>query len=373
MMKGRIPQLDGLRGVAIAAVVVAHYFGEVPHGVRALTAGWLGVVLFFVLSGFLIGGILMDNRNSTQFFSTFYIRRAFRIVPIYFIVLAIVLTASAALRGAHAAWVPASMSPALYFTYTQNIAMAASGKIDGFWLLPTWTLAVEEQFYLLLPVLVYLIPKRYVAALSLAAIVSGPMLRWLILGATHGQPAAAYSLLVCRWDALFLGVLAAYIFRERRLFGKLIQRGALQWAALIGAWGVLACAVTDKLYGLQLFDVLGYSLAALCFAAIVLMAVGGLPIARRFESPLLRELGRISYGLYLIHQPILGLMHGALRGVFPDNGSVQGFSVTLLALAVSTGIAWASWTFFESRLVRFGHRWTYAPRRTLELTRAEPA
>jgi peptidoglycan/LPS O-acetylase OafA/YrhL len=369
----RMPELDGLRGVAILAVVIAHYFGEVPHGVPFLTAGWLGVELFFVLSGFLIGGILMDNRSSPQFFSTFYIRRAFRIVPIYYIVLAVVLLSSAALRNAHAAWVPPSMPPWLYFTYVQNIAMSASGTLDGFWLLPTWTLAVEEQFYLLLPLLVFLVPKRYVVALSLFAIVTGPVLRGLVFIAAHGQAAAAYSLLPCRWDALFLGVLAAYLYREPAVLRNLLQRNALQWAALAGAWGVLFCAIADRMYGVKLFDVLGYSFAALCFAGILLMAVSGLPVRRRFENRMLGTLGRISYGLYLIHQPVLGLLHGWLRGALPEDGSLIGLGVTLLALCVSAGIAWVSWTFFESKLVQFGHRWTYARRAAVELTRAEVA
>jgi peptidoglycan/LPS O-acetylase OafA/YrhL len=372
MSNRRIPQLDGLRGIAILSVVIAHYFGEVPHGIRPLTAGWLGVELFFVLSGFLIGGILLDNRNSAQYFSTFYIRRAFRIVPIYYTVLAVVLIASAALRGVHAGWVPASMSPAVYFTYTQNIAMAASGKLDGFWFLPTWTLAVEEQFYLLLPLLVFLVPRRYIAGLSLFAIVSAPVLRWLVLGASHANPTAVYSLLPCRWDALFFGVLAAYVVREREWFAELRRRGALQWAALVGAWGILLCAIADKLYGLQLFDVLGYSFAALCFAGIVLMSVAGLPIGRRFENRLLGNVGRISYGLYLMHQPVLGILHGALRGALPDNGTLAGLSITLLALIVSLAVAWASWTFFESRLVQFGHRWKY-DRRTIGDIAAEAA
>jgi peptidoglycan/LPS O-acetylase OafA/YrhL len=370
--KERLPELDGLRGVAILAVVVAHYFGEVSHGVPALTAGWLGVELFFVLSGFLIGGILMDNRNSPNLFSTFYVRRAFRIVPIYYVVLTVVLLVSASLRVAHG-WVPATMAPALYFTYVQNIAMAASGTIDGFWLLPTWTLAVEEQFYLLLPLLIYLLPRRYAVYLSIVAILSGPVLRGVLFAATHGHATAAFSVLPCRWDALFLGVLAAYVYRKRELFEKLLRRNVLQFAALAGAWGALFFAVVDRLYNTKLFDVLGYSLTAFCFAAVLLMAVGGLPVRRRFEGQALRTLGQISYGLYLIHQPILGLLHGALRNALPDDGSAAGLGVTVLALLVSLAIAWLSWTFFESRLVRFGHRWTYARQAIVELKPVEVA
>src|SRR5918911_2025059 len=231
----RIPELDGLRGLAVLAVLCAHYFGEVPHGLRFLTFGWLGVDLFFVLSGFLIGGILIANRESSGYFSTFYIRRACRIFPAYYAVVALTLTASALLKLKGAPWFDPLLPPAAYLTYTQNFAIALIGRAQGDWLLPTWTLAVEEQFYLLLPVIVFFTPPRRLLPVTLAVIASGPAFRLWALATSHDL--SALVLLPSRWDLLFFGVLAAQI-RHRAEFGRrTADGGALRACSLAGAVG----------------------------------------------------------------------------------------------------------------------------------------
>lgn len=339
----RLPALDGLRGLAIIAVVAAHYFGEVPHGLRFLTAGWLGVELFFVLSGFLIGGILLDNGASANLFSVFYVRRALRIFPIYYLVLALVVGTAAA---------PNALPAATYLTYTQNIFMALSGRVDGFWLLPTWTLAVEEQFYLLLPVLIVFLPRKYLLATVAAAVVSGPLARAALLFA-HA-PLVALTLLPCRWDALFLGVFAAYAVRSPRLSQQL-HTGTLQSIALAGALGVCLCAIAERATGVPVFETLGYAFIALCFAALVVRRSG-------FQNGALRYTGRISYCAYLIHQPLSGALHRALLHANPDIGTAASLGVTLLAAAVTFIGAALSWHFLERHLIAFGHQLTYRPR-----------
>lgn len=338
-----MPALDGLRGLAIAAVLVAHYFGEVPHGLKFLTAGWLGVELFFVLSGFLIGGILLDNRESSNLFGVFYLRRVLRIFPVYYLVLAIVILTNAA---------PGSLPAATYLTYSQNIFMALSGRIDGFWLLPTWTLAVEEQFYLLLPLLIVCVPRRCLPAICIGAIVSGPLLRAALLAA-HAS-LGALTLLPCRWDALFLGVLGAYAVREPAIERRLASGNVLRLAALCAAWGVCFSAIAQRALGVPAFDTVGYSFIAICFTALVVKRTG-------FDHPALRGLGCISYCLYLIHQPILGALHRLLLHAAPDVGTVASLGVTLLALLASVAIAALSWALLERRFITLGHRYAYAP------------
>ncbi len=93
----RVVELDGLRGLAALVVVVAHYFGEVPSGISALTAGWLGVDVFFVLSGYLIGSLILENRHAPNFFSVFFLRRACRILPVYLVTISAVFLALALL------------------------------------------------------------------------------------------------------------------------------------------------------------------------------------------------------------------------------------------------------------------------------------
>ena len=134
----RIDELDGLRGAACLTVLLAHYFGEVSHGCRLFALGWAGVDVFFCLSGFLIGGILLDNRDSDSYFRPFYIRRAFRIFPVYYVTII-----SLFVFLSHFGWIAnyTRVSPKIwYLTYSENVRLAIRNDPGGIWLRPTWTL-----------------------------------------------------------------------------------------------------------------------------------------------------------------------------------------------------------------------------------------
>src|SRR5580658_7786517 len=187
----RIPQLDGLRGVAIAMVLAYHYADSVINDgprfmkplLRATCLGWSGVDLFFVLSGFLIGGILLDARESSNYFRVFYRRRAFRILPLYFAFLALV-------------FLPVHFQSdipwrACIFFY-QNFWMALHNRLGEYTLNPTWSLAVEEQFYLTLPVLIYFVRPRRLIWIVCGGIIFAPLMRLAIFIAKHGFTTAIY-------------------------------------------------------------------------------------------------------------------------------------------------------------------------------------
>jgi peptidoglycan/LPS O-acetylase OafA/YrhL len=151
--KARIPELDGLRGLAILIVIAFHYVeplhttaqGTLRHVLAPVRMGWIGIHLFFVLSGFLIASILMATRDSPTFFRTFYIRRFYRILPLYLVVVA-------GCYVVHHLFVRTPGPPLYQFlTFTQNFWMAAKGQFGIGLLSVTWSLAVEEQFYALLP------------------------------------------------------------------------------------------------------------------------------------------------------------------------------------------------------------------------------
>jgi peptidoglycan/LPS O-acetylase OafA/YrhL len=352
----RIVELDGLRGVACLLVVVGHYFGEVAHGFRFLTLEWIGVDVFFCLSGFLIGGILLDNRASPSYFATFYIRRGFRIFPIYFLTVSLVLLAVprfAVLAG------PA-FPPEIYFGYVQNFVMAATGVDTTKWLMPTWTLCVEEQFYLLLPVILYLTPPRYVARLLFVLIASASLFRTALVWSAANKFALT-MLLPTRWDLLFLGVLAAYARRRPELWARLSgnDRSLLKAVVFAGLSVLPVLIAADYWLGWRSFDMVGTLALGASVAGFLLLIASGAPEGARFRSRALCRLGRISYGLYLIHQPVSGLMHGMILGGEPDIATFRQVAVTLAALAVSVALAALSWRFFESPLVGLGHRWGY--------------
>jgi peptidoglycan/LPS O-acetylase OafA/YrhL len=353
----RIPELDGLRGVAVLSVVIAHYFCEVPGGLQSAKFGWLGVDLFFVLSGFLIGGILLDNRGSPRYFATFYLRRACRIFPVYYVVLAVVLTLAALFAGN--SWLDAPLPAPAYLTYTQNIVMAETGRLGVAWLLPTWTLAVEEQFYFLLPVIIFLTPRRYIISLALTVIAAAPLFR--VAAFATMNDVAAGMLLPSRCDLLFFGVLSAAIYRQPALWSRATANGAraLKCGALIGVTGICAVlAATAWFADRDLIMIMTPTVGGLLCSSYVLLMVSGAPEAARFRSPFLRFFGAISYGLYLIHQPICGLMHGILLDARPDIANLAQLAVTGAALALSVGLAFVSWTYFEAPIVRFGRQLT---------------
>src|SRR5262249_49705078 len=151
-----------VRGLAILLVLSWHYFAPLLQArespvAAAFALAWTGVDCFFVLSGYLLGGILLDRRESANFYSAFYGRRVFRIVPMYAVLLA-------TFAATHAD----SLLP--YVTFTQNFVSAATNSWGPQWMAVTWSLAVEEQFYLVLPLLIQLVPPRRLPRVLLALI-----------------------------------------------------------------------------------------------------------------------------------------------------------------------------------------------------------
>ncbi len=189
-LSGRIPELDGLRGIAIGMVLLYHYFffhaPKVPGSFAAyaqvpLRLGWSGVDLFFVLSGFLIGGILLDARGSSNYFKVFYKRRFFRIVPLYAACLAAAFalyTLSHVGVANRFAWMYDGKLPwASYSLFLQNFWMARFNTAGAFPMAVTWSLAIEEQFYLTLPMLVRFLSRRQLVTALLVGIFVAPVFR----------------------------------------------------------------------------------------------------------------------------------------------------------------------------------------------------
>jgi peptidoglycan/LPS O-acetylase OafA/YrhL len=232
--------------------------------------------------------------------------------------------------------------------------MIAVGGQPNLWLLPTWTLAVEEQFYLILPLLILRTPTRWFLPMVLVAIAIAPALRAVILG-THIIPSMGASVLLpCRWDLLFLGVLAAYVVRSPELWRRVMHRRHMfRLICVAGPWIIIA--------DLNLGDggAVLHFVTGLSAAIYILLIRMGSSEGRFLVAPWLQRVGAISYGLYLIHQPVNGLMHGFLLDARPDIGSLPSLIVTTLAIPVSVGIAWLSWVWIETPLIRFGRRWNY--------------
>lgn len=372
MSASRIPELDGVRGLAILSVLYWHYFASQSHpgaaGVvhvleRAGKLSWAGVDLFFVLSGFLIGGILVGNRDAPNLLRIFYARRALRILPLYFAWLAafVVLRALVADR-LRSPWLLSFPLPMWsYLTFTQNFGFAYLRIWGPHWLSPTWSLAIEEQFYLVLPLVVLLLRPRRLVALSVLLVVVAPFIRYCLL--LRGNEIGATVLLPARWDSLFLGVIGACALdggapavlspsRQRLLHGAL-----LALLVLAAAWIAWPQPPSRWLSAL-LPTFLGIlSLLLIAFAIYS-------PWRGFLASRWLAGTGVISYGIYILHEGIFGLLFALTHGGEPRTGepttaSWMDVDVMLLSLAVTVALAALSFRFFESPLIRSGRQFRY--------------
>lgn len=376
-VSGRIPQLDGLRGIAIGLVVVWHYFVEVPgiEGSAAATfvrrlffLSWSGVDLFFVLSGFLIGGILLDNRESPRYFRTFYLRRAARILPLYLLLLVPFWSARASLdvdrSPVLAALLGGDIPAWAYAAFVQNVVMAANGDFGPQWTAITWSLAVEEQFYLVLPLTLYLVPRRLVPHLCVTCIALALGLRtaFVAVGTTASATAAAYLLLPSRMDALFLGVLGAWLARDPRWSGRLAGPPRALWLLIAAAGaGLLAASFGEIYFAAPGMATAGYSWLAIFYLAVLIAAVASErgPLHALTTWRPLRALGQVSYFVYLFHTLALVLLHVLVFGQWPAHRTPAHALVTLAALGLLLVAAALSWRFLEEPLIREGRRARY--------------
>ncbi len=365
----RILELDGLRGLAIALVILFHvqlmFPARSPLLGKAMLFGWSGVDLFFVLSGFLIGGILLDHRETENYFSTFYARRFFRIVPVYFavVVLYFLVAHLGVIRDEVFYNVGQPMPWYTYLSFTNNLWIARHDTMAMF--LPvSWSLAVEEQFYLTLPLTIRFLPRRAVLPfVSSVALLGAGFRAW---ACWHGLVTQnqAYVLPFFRADALLIGVICAVLVRDRRCVAWLEGH---RWALLAAA---SALAVTIIRVGTALpaegatprtpLMIFGLTLVAIFYATLLLMAVVRpyAPISAALCFRPLRFLGNVSYCVYLLHEGILNVF---AKEIWPQLHLGRAWEWPLMAIAVGVIllIAQFSWKLLESKMVRLGHQFTY--------------
>lgn len=351
----RIPQLDGLRGVAIAMVVAFHYAGlaylaGIPSFMNVLLSpmglGWSGVDLFFVLSGFLIGGILIDARGSSNYFRAFYWRRVCRIFPLYFALLAIVLLIEHYRR--QALWATPWWT---CVSFSQNVWMAIHNDVGS--LNITWSLAVEEQFYVLLPAVIYFVkPPRLPWVLG-AGIVSAPLIRLGLFLASPRFATALFVLLPCRMDSLLLGVAVAYFLRQPGAWEFVRARRRHLWTAVEVLTAVCALFFFHPSPMYPATMLVGCDCLALLFSSVLLLSLVDEGLARMLRANWLMGLGGIAYGVYLTHQLVFNRVFVLAKG---SNLAI----IEILSLLLTILIAKISWNWFEKPFINLGHRMNYS-------------
>jgi peptidoglycan/LPS O-acetylase OafA/YrhL len=354
---GRIIALDGVRGMMMLLVLISHYFAEIANGLHWLGFGWYAVQMFFILSGFLIGRLIMERMHHANFLSVFVMRRVCRTFPSYMVSILVIFGVLWIFRGEP--WTHFEIEFPLwsYLTFTQNIFMAATDSVGAYWAAPSWTLALEEQLYILLPFVFFLAPRRLWLRIFIAIALFAVALRAVIFTTAVVGPTWGLVMLPARGDTLVAGVIAAIIYKER-LVDLARYDLLLRLAPLVLMVTCVAIALIDP--SQRLFNIFSPFLISVGFACFLLAVVRGAPEAKRYESRFLRFLGDISYCVYLTHLMVLGLMHGLILHAKPDLGGVAQWLVTLAALPLAVILGWAMTALIEAPLTAYGRSWKWS-------------
>jgi peptidoglycan/LPS O-acetylase OafA/YrhL len=364
--KQHVAALDGVRGVAILTVVFYHLTlwanVVVPYeGLwRWTKVGHVGVDLFFVLSGYLITGVLWDSRASDSYLRNFFGRRVLRIFPLYYAIVLLFVLAAPILAPHNEKLHEISTHQIWLWTYTSNVAVAIKNAWPFNAINHLWSLAVEEQFYLVWPFVVWKLERKPLITICFVFAGIAVLSRWVLIAVMPGHDLGAYTLTICRVDALLFGAALALEARGPRVARPLWATGS-QWFAIPAAIFALVIMYTSKRpdlgagvpAGSPLADVYVPTCWALTFTGIVAASTRHTRLARFLRRPSLRFFGRYSYGMYVFHFP----MHPIFEKLVP----LKSFSSPLLGtltfmavgLAITTAVASVSFHFFEARFLSY--------------------
>jgi peptidoglycan/LPS O-acetylase OafA/YrhL len=371
--------LDGLRGVACLAVMFYHFIPfDTPrsHLAHALLwtahAGWAGVDLFFVLSGFLITDILLREKGAPALLETFYARRILRIFPLYYAVLFATLVAAPVIMPRH---LVESMRDTIdhqgwLWTYAYNIRIVFTGKFwadSGIPLSHVWSLAVEEHFYLFWPLFVLRAGRATLRRFAIGAVVVVPLVRTALVLAGASR-AIVYSFTPCRMDSLLFGALIALTCQDLR-YSALLKRLAPRVLVASFAAFLFLAWLGGSPSGLRgPMASVGFTVIGLGSAAIVVLAIGPERslLKQALETSVLRWFGRYSYGAYVLHL----LFQPALEHWLPParlEGALASQTLAIMARAAlgicSTMVAAvASFHLLEAPFLRFARLFAYGVR-----------
>lgn len=364
-----ITALDGLRALAILLVIPhnADIFSNSPSWMWPAAilahAGWIGVQLFFVLSGFLITRNLLDSRNSDNYFGAFYGRRALRILPVYFLTLLVALILLPHFVDFSPGALASHRNQVWLWTFLINWVQPLGVDVSGF--SHFWSLAVEEQFYLVWPFIVLLFAgKRFLWACAAFVVVAfATRVALLHFG---GNPEMLYMFTVCRMDALALGAAAAALSQSGRCnewLGRHRNRALLLCAGLLLVTALITH--TYAVYDPQTLTI-GYPLLAGAFALLIL-TLKSIQDRRPdhwlntlLSTPLLRSVGRYSYAMYIFHLPILTLFGASIREAFAFAGAAMPLFYVASAVVLTYGAGFVSYHLVEKHFLRL--KYLFSPR-----------
>lgn len=361
----RIPELDGVRGLAILLVIAFHTFkradvftnSEFLHQISDLTKiGWAGVDVFFVLSGFLITGILLKTKENPNYFKNFYVRRILRIFPLYYLLIGFLLIFLPQLdRGAGEQ--TQSLWP-FFLLYQQNWLYISKSELSLF-LGFTWSLAIEEQFYFLWPALVFFLKKRILIWAGIGIILNSILMR-LILTLPFFKIADLeeffYYGTITRFEGLILGGLIAVAFYDNGKWKARLIRWA--WPALIISLGLFTLisitGTPSPTSDNELLTIWGYTLLALISGALIILITNepNKSIIRLiFGNKVMRFFGKYSYAMYMFHMPILIILMDIIWKTGRQNGWMW-FLYIIISFSLTIMFSLLSWNLLEKHMLK---------------------
>lgn len=343
--------LDGLRAFAIIFVVIHHSHFLTDHGSLYQLSEMLGngVDLFFIVSGFLITNILLNAKGEKHFFKNFYLRRILRIVPLYYFILSLNFfiiplinhPSLDKLKNA-AAWP--------YWLFLSNYYIAAKGKFENGLIDLSWSLSVEEQFYIFWSTAVYLLGRKQLKKLSLAILIFCPILRFILLHQGVNN-VAIHVMSITRMDTLMMGALLALILKDS------IIRSRMYLLTLITSLGSFILLTNSSM---TYTTIANYTLIGIAYASVLGLALNGHSlILKVLEYKPFALIGLYSYGIYLFHNPI----QKALRE--PISNFLQKYSFEpiwgqllfyFIVLIISVALSSLSFNFYESKWLKLKTR-----------------
>ncbi len=383
-----VPALDGVRGLAIALVFARHlsllpWFrlssSATDRAVAGVAgAGWIGVDLFFVLSGFLITGVLLNDRDRpapmTAKLGRFYWRRTLRIMPLYYVACAILFFVVPALPYFRAQPEIAMLrqSEPWYWLYGVNLlGVVHGGASTPFNTGHFWSLAVEEQFYLVWPLVVLATSRKTLIRIVAGLIVAGPFIRLACLAFLGSAgPSAAYTISFARVDVLGVGAMLAVMYRGDRNLWTRVQ-AVTPWCGAVALAFFALIAVRRGVDASHdpVMQTVGYSVVALGMGSLVLILLRSdepaAPLKRFFSARVLRTLGKYSYCLYIVHYPLMAVMGLAWSHVhiplILGSQLPSWIAYGAILAASSLTIAWVSWRLLESPILAMKDRFNRTP------------
>jgi peptidoglycan/LPS O-acetylase OafA/YrhL len=379
-----IPELDGIRGIAIVMVIAFHFglFEIDTHSLlytvyrSTVELGWAGVDLFFVLSGCLITGILLETKNSEGYFQTFYIRRVLRILPLYYVFVFAFFCVCLPIGHALAPdwfrreeWTHLPAGESIWYWFHLSNWRSAFGVLQTSPVTHFWSLAIEEQFYLIWPLVVLYCSESRLLNICIALILLSVGLRNVPGFQTEVSRYSdfIYRLTPFRLDPLAFGAMLA-VFSRRPGFRDWSRRWS--WLSLtIGAGVLLSIMVPLRSGGYRNHSMSRFGFTAVALICFTIVSYGLLnsgsagTVARLLRSPPLVSLGKYSYAMYVLHLPLAFFWPRLVRpGLIGDSRIITAVISIFCGTAISSLMALASWHLIEKRFLRLKDRFSYHSR-----------